>query len=115
MQELIEQISVNELDKILTNGNFIIIDVRSSKGIETQGKISSAINIPFDSIEQATDVNNENYNEIFSNNGPFLFCCTGGVMSYMAAIKAQGKGIKNVCNLEGGHAAWLKLKKATVV
>ena len=51
-----------------------------------------------------------NPNCLFNNDGPFLFCCTGGVMSYMAAIHAQEHGVKGVYNLEGGHSAWLKLK-----
>ena len=31
-------------------------------------------------------------------------------MSYMTGIKAQERGVKNVCNLDGGLSAWLKLK-----
>lgn len=114
-KELIEQISVDKLDAILSNNNYTIVDVRSPKGIETQGSIPGSINIPFESVDSAIDINNENYNAVFSSNGPFLFCCTGGVMSYMVAIKLQEKGMNNVCNLEGGHSAWLKLKEKQMV
>ena len=109
-KEIIRQIPASRLDGILAENNFTIIDVRDPKGIEKQGSIPRAINIPFDTVERAIDVNHENYNSIFNGEGPFLFCCTGGVMSYMAGIKAQESGIKNVCNLDGGHSAWLKLK-----
>ena len=114
-KEIVHQISVSKLDNIIAENNYKIIDVRDQKGIEKQGSIPGAINIPFDTIEQAIDANNKNYNSIFDREGPYLFCCTGGVMSYMAAIKAQEKGIKNVCNLDGGHTAWLKLKVAQTV
>ena len=113
-KELIEQISAERLDGIISGNVYTIIDVRSQKGIETQGSIPSAINLPFDLVENAVDRNHKDYDSIFDREGPFLFCCTGGVMSYMAALKAQEKGLKNICNLEGGHAAWSKLKEAQV-
>lgn len=107
-QEIIEQITVDKLDSIINESNFKIIDVRSPKGIETQGNIPTAINIPLDEIDNALE--NKEYSSIFNSNDPILFCCTGGVMSYMAAIKAQKKGIQQVFNLEGGHSAWINLK-----
>jgi len=109
--QVIEQITVDFLDSIIAESNYTIIDVRNPKGIEAQGSIPGAINIPFDTIDKHYESNNT----IFNNEGPFLFCCTGGVMSYMAALKAQEKGIKNVFNLEGGHSAWKKLKKVSEV
>ena len=114
-KQIIHQISANKLDEIISENNYKIIDVRDSKGIEKQGSIPGAINIPFDKVERAIDPDHEDYNPIFNCKGPFLFCCTGGVMSYMAAIKAQERGIKNVCNLDGGHSAWLKLKMVETV
>ena len=106
---IIEQITADRLDAILAKGTHTIIDVRGPKGIEMQGAIPGAINIPTESIEHALDKNHKDYNPVFNHTDSFLFCCTGGVMSYMAAIKARKKGIKKVYNLEGGHSAWLKL------
>jgi len=109
-KELIRQVPVNKLDSIISENNHKIIDVRDPKSIEKQGSIPGAINIPFDAVERAINKHHSDYNAIFEGQGPYLFCCTGGVMSYMAAIKAQENGIKNVCNLDGGHSGWLKLK-----
>lgn len=104
----IEQISVDKLDGIIAEGRFTIIDVRDPKGIYSQGSIPGAINIPIEAIDQALVINDA----VFGGGGPFVFCCTGGVMSYMAAIKAQESGLKDVYNLEGGHSAWMKHKMA---
>ncbi len=112
---IIPQVPVNRLDTIISENNHTIIDVRDPKSIEKQGSIPGAINIPFDTVERAIDSKHGDYNSIFNSEGPFLFCCTGGVMSYMAAIKAQERGVRNVYNLEGGHSAWLKLKEAQTV
>ena len=111
-QVAIDQIKVDRLDTIIADGNHTIIDVRNAIGIEKQGSIPGAINIPFEKIDEAIDKNQESYNPIFDTDGPFLFCCTGGVMSYMAAIKAHEIGLKNVYNLDGGHSAWIKHKEA---
>lgn len=114
-KEIIRQIPANRLDGILTENNYTIIDVRDPKGIEKQGSIPGAINIPFDTLERAINPNHEEYNPIFKGKGPYLFCCTGGVMSYMAGLKVQERGIKNICNLDGGHSGWLKSKVAQTV
>ena len=110
--EIIDQISVDKLEEIINNHEFTIIDVRGPKGIKNQGAIPGAINVPFDDVEMELDSRNSNPNSVFNREGSFLFCCTGGVMSYVAAIKAKENGIKNVFNLEGGHSAWKKLKEA---
>ena len=104
----IEQISVDKLDEIIRDNTFNIIDVRDSMSIKSQGSIPGAINIPFDRIDNSIDREHPDYHLVFDSKDPLLFCCTGGVMSYMAAIKAQQSGIRQVFNLEGGHAAWKK-------
>ena len=112
-KELIEQFTVNQLDEIIAKKEFTIIDVRTPQGIENQGEIPTAINIPLEELK--LEIEQRNPNSLFNSNGPYLFCCTGGVMSYMAAIHAQEHGVKNVFNLEGGHSAWAKLKTAQTV
>ena len=109
--QVIEQINAEQLDQILENGNFTIIDVRSPQGIESQGSIPGAINIPLDDVKQQIDMRTIKPESILNGEGPFLFVCTGGVMSYIAAIHAQENGMKQIFNLEGGHSAWLKIKK----
>lgn len=110
IEETIQQISVSELDEIISKSSHTIIDVRDKKTIEAQGSIPGAVNIPFDTVESVLDQRHEESSSIFNGEGPYLFCCVGGGMSFKAATKAQEKGIKNVCNLDGGHSSWIKLK-----
>ncbi len=109
-KELIEQIPANRLDTVLREGKFTLIDVRSPEGIKSQGAIPGALNIPLDEAKRQIDARHGEPGSVFNGEGPFLFCCTGGVMSYMAAIHAQENGVKQVCNLEGGHSAWKQLQ-----
>ncbi len=113
-KEVIEQVTAEQLDSIIAEGNFTIIDVRSPQGIESQGSIPGAINIPLEEVKSQIDNRASNPNTVLNGEGPFLFSCTGGVMSYMAAIHAQENGIPNVYNLEGGHSGWKNLKKKEV-
>ena len=106
--QVIEQISASDLDRIIDEKRFTLIDVRPPEGIETQGRIPGAINIPLEEVKRQIDDRAANPDSIWNGEGPFLFCCTGGVMSYMAAIHAQENGIEGVHNLEGGHSAWIK-------
>lgn len=108
--DLIEQVKPEELDHIIDGNEYTIIDVRNPSAIASQGGIPSAVNIPLEELKTAIDHRLENPDHLLNGSGPFLFCCTGGVMSYMGAIHAKTNGIKNVFNLEGGHAAWVKLK-----
>jgi len=108
----VEQISVDKLDAIIAEKRFILIDVRDPKAIENQGAIPGAINIPLDSVDQVIQDSSNNMHHVFTGNRPLLFCCTGGVMSYAAALKAGSNGISQLYNLEGGHSAWMKLKEA---
>ena len=107
----VAQISVDKLDAILAEKRFILIDVRDLKAIENQGAIPGAINIPLDLVDQAIEESSNDMHHVFASNRPLLFCCTGGVMSYAAALKAGSKGICQLHNLEGGHSAWMKLKE----
>ncbi|WP_242155901.1 rhodanese-like domain-containing protein [Aestuariivivens sediminis] len=110
-KERIEQIPVKQLNTIIASEIYTIVDVRSPQGIESQGAIPTAINKPLDALKQEIETRHGHPDSVFNTEGPFLFCCTGGVMSYMAAIHAQENGIKGVYNLEGGHSAWLKLQE----
>lgn len=111
-KEVISQVASSELEGLIAGGKFTIIDVRSPQGIESQGSIPTAINIPLEEVKLKIDERKQDKASMFNGQGPFLFCCTGGVMSYMAAIHAQENGVKNVYNLDGGHSAWKKLKES---
>ncbi len=113
--EVIEQISADKLDSIIANGEFTIIDVRSPEGIKSQGSIPGAINIPLEEVKRQIDERQSTPDFVLNGEGPFLFCCTGGVMSYMAAIHAQENGVKRVHNLDGGHSVKEAQKEAQLI
>lgn len=111
-QVTIPQITAERLDDIISDNEFKIIDVRDAKGIEQQGSIPGAINIPLDLVEEEIGKRHDHPDSVFNHDGPLLFCCTGGVMSYMGAMRAQENGIENIFNLEGGHSGWMKWKQS---
>ena len=108
---VIPQITADKLDEIIVDNKYRIIDVRDALAIEKQGNIPGAINIPLDIVVEMIGKRDNDPGSVFNHEGPFLFCCTGGVMSYMGAIRAMENGIENVFNLEGGHSGWMKWKQ----
>ena len=110
IQEPIKQIHAEQLDELLKRKTHRIIDVRPPEAISTQGSIPGAINLPHDVIDTEYEKFARGQNNYFNTDKPLLFCCTGGVMSYSAALKIRDKGVEEVCNLEGGHSAWKKLR-----
>lgn len=110
-RKIIKQITSEQLDAIIAEKSFTIIDVRDAKAIMKQGIIPCAINLPLESIQSDFDQVRRENSDVFIEKEPLLFCCTGGVMSYVAALKAQEEGFSNVYNLEGGHAGWMKFKQ----
>ena len=110
--KIIKQITARQLDAILTENSFTIIDVRDAAAIQSQGSIPGAVNLPLERIQSEFDEVRQENPAVFSGKKPLLFCCTGGVMSYVAALKFREEGVSNVYNLEGGHAGWMKLKQS---
>jgi rhodanese-related sulfurtransferase len=97
------QLTSQQFNETVLHKDYNIIDVRN-KAEYDKGAIKGAINIYHEDLEAAFD----NLPERFNNELPTVFYCTGGVMSYIAAIKAQKNGFINVFNLEGGYADWIK-------
>lgn len=107
---LIEQVKYHHLTGIIKSKSHIIIDVRDKKSILDQGSIPDSVPITYESIQAGRKEAMDRIEWLIKEGKPLLFCCTGGVMSYLAAMKVKDKGLGPVCNLEGGHSAWIKSK-----
>jgi len=99
----VTQLTTQQFNETVLNKNYNIIDVRGKEAYD-KGAINGAIHIYHEDLEFALD----DLPEQFNNELPTVFYCTGGVMSYIAALKAQENGFFNVYNLEGGYTDWIK-------
>ena len=108
--DAVPRLSFEEANKIISDSNTLIIDVREISEIEATGLIKDAVNIPKSIIDT-----NFNHSLIDKNiNGEeetfILVYCAAGIRSALVGHKLQKEGYKKVFNL-GGYAEWIENTK----
>jgi len=96
----VPRITVEELKKLMTDQQVVVVDVRSADAYKT-GHIKGAINLPLDKI-QAGD-----YKDLPRDKRVITYCSCGAEQSSAAATSLLEKaGFKNGATLLGGTNAW---------
>ena len=103
--DAVPKLSFDEANKIISQSNTLIIDVREISEVEATGLIKNAINIPKSIIDANFDhsliKNHLNNNEDVT----ILVYCAVGVRSALVGHKLIKNGYKKVLNL-GGFSEW---------
>ncbi|MGH7656728.1 MAG: rhodanese-like domain-containing protein, partial [Gemmatimonadales bacterium] len=102
--ETITQMSPEELDRRIRNGEVSVIDVRGRSEWEA-GHIPGVPNIPLGTLP-------DNLDQIPLDR-PVVLHCQGGGRSSIGAALLQKLGIDNVANLTGGFGRWKKENRET--
>ena len=106
----ITTITVDELKLILDHPQTLIIDVQSKDVVDNSGMIPNAIHANRGFLEFYADQREDNpfkKKEITTNKKIIVYCGAGG-QGALATKTLQDMGFKDVSNLEGGSAAWVK-------
>ena len=82
------------LEELLKEGKYHLIDVREEMELEMDGKIEDARNIPLGELEDRKQ-------EIVNLAGPKIFFCRSGNRSGKAVEYFTSQGMKDVYNGEG--------------
>ena len=108
--DIVPRLSFGEANKIISQSNALIIDVREISEVEATGLIKNAVNIPKSIID--TDFNDSLIDiHINDEEEPFILVyCAAGIRSALVGHKLLKKGYKNVFNL-GGYAEWIENNK----
>ena len=108
--DAVPRISFEEANKIISQSNTLIIDVREISEIEATGLIKNAVNIPKSIID--ADFNNSLIDEHINREEEIfiLTYCAVGIRSALVGHKLQKEGYKKVFNL-GGYAEWIENNK----
>lgn len=108
--DAVPRLSFEEANKIISQSNTLIIDVREISEVEATGLIKNAVNIPKSIIDAGF---NDSLIDIHINDKeePFILVyCAAGIRSALVGHKLLKKGYKNVFNL-GGYAEWIENNK----
>ena len=108
--DAVPRLSFEEANKIISQSNTLIIDVREISEIEATGLIKNAVNIPKSIID--ADFNNSLIDEHINREEEIfiLTYCAVGIRSALVGHKLQKEGYKKVFNL-GGYAEWIENNK----
>lgn len=98
MEEKMKKISVNDLNKALSQEGVMVIDVRTMEEFK-RSHIPGVINIP-------TEVVHDHEN-LFKKQHVHVICNSGN-RSAMVIRDMISKGIDNLTNVEGGMVSWVK-------
>ena len=108
--DAVPRLSFDEANKIISQSNTLIIDVREISEVEATGLIKNAVNIPKSIID--TDFN-DSLIDIHINDEEETFIltyCAVGIRSALVGHKLLKEGYKKVFNL-GGYAEWIENNK----
>jgi rhodanese-related sulfurtransferase len=95
----VPQVDASELnEKIKTDQNLILVDVRSPHEYQHDGHIEGSRLLPLQALMQRV--------EELPKDQPIVFVCRSGNRSQVACEQLSRLGYENVTNFEGGMIAW---------
>ena len=107
----IENITAEEAKQKLNDSNVQFIDVRDKESF-SKGTIGNAIHMDRGLLEFYLAEGSPLENDIFKNNPDkeFIVFCDVGGQGTLATKTMKDMGVKNVKNISGGMAEWIKIK-----
>ena len=106
----INNIDIKNALKLLSNKQFLFIDIRDIREIQKSGRILGAKHVPRGMLEFWIDPSSPYHKEFFNDDLNFIFYCASDWRSALATETANKIGLLNASHLVGGFNNWLKHK-----
>ena len=103
----IEELSVEEVKREISEGSTILIDIRDFRERLLEGTISGAISAPRGMIEWWFDPDSPYHKEEFTFDQRYVLFCSLGWRSALATSALKDLGFSNVAHLEQGFTGWV--------
>jgi rhodanese-related sulfurtransferase len=99
----------------LDDPGIVFVDLRDVRELEHEGVIPGAVHAPRGMMEFWVDPESPYYRPVFGEESKtYVLFCALGWRSALAAATLADMGMTNVCDIEGGLAAW-KAAGGTIV
>jgi rhodanese-related sulfurtransferase len=102
----IEELTSEQLQEMLEQGDVLVVDVRERREIERDGRIPGSFNCPRGVLEFWIDPASPYFKSEFGHSRHYVFYCSLDWRSALSTQTAQRMGLENVMNLKGGFKAW---------
>ena len=114
-KQQIENLTPQQVEKELINGNATLIDIRESEELKENGKIPGSVHAPRGMLEFYADASLPYHRPEFDKNKKIILHCASGGRSALAAATLKQMGYENVAHLDGGIKAWKEAGMDTTV
>lgn len=104
----IETLPPEEAIALAGREDVVFVDLRDPRELEREGRMPGAFHCPRGMLEFWIDPESPYHKPVFQEDKRFVFFCTGGWRSALAAATAGDMGLKPVAHVEGGFGAWKK-------
>ncbi len=102
---VVPKITVEEAQKMIADGNALVVDVRDAPEIQASGKIKGALHVPRGMLEFRADADTPYHNGSFTNDRPIILYCASGGRSALSGKVLKDLGYETVYNL-GAFKDW---------
>ena len=103
----IEELSVEEVKREISEGSTILIDIRDFRERLLEETIPGAVSTPRGMIEWWFDPDSPYHKEEFTFDQRYVLFCSLGWRSALATSALKGLGFSNVAHLEQGFTGWV--------
>jgi rhodanese-related sulfurtransferase len=110
----IETVAPEEAADLIKERDVVVVDLREAHELEREGRIEGAEHCPRGMLEFCIDPESPYHKPYFASGKAFLFYCSSGSRSALAAKTAQDMGLPSVKHIAGGLTAWQAAKLPTV-
>jgi rhodanese-related sulfurtransferase len=102
----IEEVTVEQLQAEMADGDVTVIDIRDIRELWEHGKIPGARSMPDGMLPFWVDPDSPYAQEGFTLEGRYVLHCAGGLRSALAADRMRELGFTNVAHLAPGFNGW---------
>lgn len=102
----IENLSPEQAQAEIVNGNVIVIDLREPEEVKQNGKITGSLNAPRGMLEFYADSSLPYHKPEFNKQNRIILYCASSGRSALGAKTLKEMGYDKVAHIEGGMNAW---------
>ncbi len=102
----VENLGVDDVDREMQSGEPLLVDLRESEELRSNGRIPGAVHAPRGMLEFYADPTSPYHRDEFDPSRRVILHCASGGRSALAAKTLQQLGYTNVAHLDGGFNAW---------